>query len=54
MHAHDSLLNKQRKSIRNKRSIVNADQKLIAFVELQRAIHEFRGRFDIEKLTLFV
>jgi hypothetical protein len=29
-------------------------EKLTAFVELQRAIPEFRGRFDVEKLTLFV
>jgi len=30
-----------------KRFVVRADEKLTAFVELQRAIHEFAGEFDL-------
>jgi len=36
-----------RASRRRKRFVVRADEKLTAFVELQRAIHEFAGEFDL-------
>jgi hypothetical protein len=34
-----------------KRFIVRGDEMLTAFLELERGIHEFCGKFDVKKLT---
>ena len=35
-----------------KRFVVRGDEKLTAFIELKRAIHEFAGAFDLVNFTI--